>query len=112
MVANVQTLLLLQLILVLILGVCQISVDLDSRHSSLGRYCFLAVLLDVPIEVQPLLEHQLHVVHLVIGIKQSRHRVEKILVVVQVVHSLDLVQLELLLDSLVLEVLVAGQVDD
>ena len=112
MVANVQALLLLQLVLVLILSISKIGVDFDGGNSSLGWHSLFSVLLDVLIEGHPLLEHHLHVLHLVVGVEQSCHSVQKVLIVVQVVHAVDLIQFELLLDGLVLEVLVAGQVDD
>ena len=60
----------------------------------------------------PHVEEQGHVVHSVVRVEQSRHRIQQVLVVVQIRFRFDVLQMELLLDVPVLQRRVPFQVLD
>jgi len=64
------------------------------------------------VELEPRLEHALSFSSAVVCEEQGRHGVKKVLVVVQVLLVLNQVELELLPNSLTLQILVARQIND
>ena len=108
--------------------VCKVCVDLNSRsiYSFLGRDSFflvrtlglllagwlllLSLLLDSHGSFLPFIEQQRDIIHSMVGVEQSCHRVQQVLIVMQVLLLADFAQLELIFDIFVLQSRVAIEV--
>lgn len=72
----------------------------------------LFLLLYIGSSLSPELEECSDIVHAVVGVEECSHRVEQVLIVMQILLLADLVQLELLLDVLILQGGIPSQVLD